>query len=46
MRRWHIDTTDMLGFVADTIHPHGFDDLIRDNYAGMRELLLRKKKDT
>ncbi|MCG8466415.1 MAG: TIR domain-containing protein, partial [Xanthomonadales bacterium] len=45
MRLWYTDTADMLGFISDTLHLHGFDDLTKDNYHGIRELLTRKLVD-
>jgi internalin A len=39
MRRWHNEVGDMLAYVNDTLHPHGFDAIVKDDYAALRQML-------
>ena len=35
MRRWHNEVGDMLAYINDILHPHGFDDIVKDDFAGL-----------
>jgi TIR domain/Leucine Rich repeats (2 copies) len=43
MRRWHNEVGDMLAYVNDTLHPHGFDAIVKDDFAGLRQMLERHR---
>ncbi len=32
---------NILGFIADTRHPHGFDAIVKDDFAAVRGMLSR-----
>jgi hypothetical protein len=39
IKRWHDAIGDILCFIADKLHPSGFDEIIKDDYAAVREML-------
>lgn len=39
IKQWHGVIGNILGFIADTLHPHGFDAIVKDDYAGVRQML-------
>jgi hypothetical protein len=41
MRRWHNEVGDMLAYVNDVLHPHGFDEIVKDDFAALRQMLSR-----
>jgi internalin A len=41
MRRWHNEVGDMLAYVNDKLVPHGFDEIVKDDFAGLRRMLRR-----
>jgi internalin A len=41
MRRWHNEVGDMLAYVNDVLHPHGFDEIVKDDFAALRQMLQR-----
>jgi internalin A len=41
MRRWHNEVGDMLAYVNNTLVPHGFDDIVKDDFAALRQMLQR-----
>ena len=43
MRRWHNEVGDMLAYVNDTLHPHGFDEIVKDDFAGLRQMLQQRR---
>ena len=43
MRRWHNEVGDMLAYVNDKLHPHGFDEILKDDFAGLRQMLQRHR---
>jgi hypothetical protein len=40
MQEWHNRIGDMLAYLNDVLSPHGFDDIVKDNFAGLRQMLL------
>ena len=32
----------MLAYVNDTLHPHGFDEIVKDDFAALRQMLQRR----
>ena len=43
MRRWHNEVGDMLTHVNDMLHPHGFEDIVKDDFAALRQMLQRRR---
>ena len=41
IKQWHGEIGDMLGFIADELHPHDFDAIVKDDFAAVREMLSR-----
>jgi hypothetical protein len=39
IKQWHAVIGDILGFISDELHPHGFDNIVKDDFAAVRELL-------
>jgi internalin A len=42
MQEWHNRIGDMLAYVNDTLHPHGFDEIVKDDFAALRQMLERR----
>lgn len=45
VKQWHGVIGDILGFISDKLHPHGFDNIVKDDFTAVREL-LEKNDDT
>jgi internalin A len=43
MKRWHNEVGDMLAYVNDTLVPHGFDEIVKDDFASLRQMLERHR---
>ena len=43
MRRWHNEVGDMLAYVNDVLVPHGFDEILKDDFAALRQMLSRRR---
>ena len=41
IKRWHAEIGDMLGFIADELHPHDFEAIVKDDFAAVRVMLNR-----
>lgn len=41
IKQWHGAIGNILGFIADTLHPQGFDAIVKDDFAAVREMLSR-----
>jgi internalin A len=46
MKRWHNEVGDMLTYVNDTLVPHGFDEILKDDFAALRQMLQRREDDS
>jgi internalin A len=44
MKKWHVDVGNMLTYVNDVLAPHGFDDIVRDEFAALRQMLSRRHR--
>jgi hypothetical protein len=33
----------MLAYVNDVLHPHGFDEIVKDDFAALRQMLQRHR---
>ena len=45
MQKWYLDIGDMLAFVNDVLTPHGFDEIVKDDFGGLRQMLARRLMD-
>jgi hypothetical protein len=43
MRRWHNEVGDMLAYVNDVLSPHGFDEIVKDDFAALRQMLTMRR---
>jgi hypothetical protein len=43
MQDWYNHVGDMLAYVNDTLHPHGFDEIVKDDFAALREMLQQRR---
>jgi internalin A len=43
MRRWHNEVGDMLAYVNDILSPHGFEAIVKDDFATLRQMLQRHR---
>jgi hypothetical protein len=39
MRRWQNEVSDMLAYIADKLSPHGFEEIVEDDFKGLRKML-------
>jgi hypothetical protein len=39
MQLWYPQVGDMLRYVNDVLHPHGFDDIVEGDFASLRQML-------
>jgi internalin A len=42
MQEWHNRIGDMLAYVNDKLHPHGFDEIVKDDFGELRQMLERR----
>jgi hypothetical protein len=42
IRRWHNEVGDILAYVNDKLVPHGFDEIVKDDFAALRQMLQRR----
>jgi internalin A len=43
MQQWYPQVSDMLRYMNDVLHPHGFDEIVKDNFAALRQMLERHR---
>ncbi|HTB37614.1 MAG TPA: hypothetical protein VK777_11020, partial [Reyranella sp.] len=43
MKRWHNEVGNMLTHVNDVLQPHGFDDIVKDDFGALRQMLQRHR---
>ncbi len=43
MRRWHNEIGDMLDYVNGSLSPRGFDEIVKDDFAALRQMLQRHR---
>jgi internalin A len=41
MQDWHNRVGDILAYVNDVLHPHGFEAIVKDDFAALRQMLQR-----
>jgi hypothetical protein len=39
MQEWHNRIGDMLAYVSDKLSPHGFDEIVKDDFASLRQMI-------
>jgi hypothetical protein len=42
MQEWHNRIGDMLAYLNDVLAPHGFDEIVKDDFAALRQVLQRR----
>ena len=43
MKRWHLDVGNMLSYINDVLVPHGFDEIVKDDFAALRQMLQPRR---
>jgi hypothetical protein len=43
MQEWHNRIGDMLAYVNDKLSPHGFDEIVKDDFASLRQMLQQRR---
>jgi internalin A len=43
MQEWHNRISDMLAYLNDVLAPHGFDDIVKDDFTALRQMLQRRR---
>jgi internalin A len=43
MKRWYVDVGNMLSHINDVLSPHGFDEIVKDDFANLRQMLSRRR---
>jgi hypothetical protein len=43
MQKWYLDVGDILAYVNDVLAPHGFDEIVKDDFAGLRRMLEQRR---
>ena len=43
MQEWHNRIGDMLAYVNDVLVPHGFDEIVKDDFASLRQMLQQRR---
>jgi hypothetical protein len=43
MKRWHVHVGNMLSYINDVLVPHGFDEIVKDDFADLRQMLQRRR---
>jgi hypothetical protein len=41
MKDWYNHVGDMLVYVGDLLHPHGFEAIVKDDFSALRQMLQR-----
>jgi hypothetical protein len=39
MQKWYLDIGDMLCYLNDVLTPRGFDEIVKNDFAGIRQML-------
>ena len=43
MKKWYVDVGDMLAYVNDVLVPYGFENIVKDDFAALRQMLQRHR---
>lgn len=44
MKRWHNEVGDMLAHIADKLSPRGFEEIVKNDFDGLRRMLSRHRE--
>jgi hypothetical protein len=44
MKRWHLDVGNMLSYINDVLVPHGFEEIVKDDFAALRQMLQQRRR--
>jgi hypothetical protein len=39
MQKWNLDMGEMLCYINDVLCPHSFDEIVRDDFSALRQML-------
>jgi hypothetical protein len=39
MQKWYLDVGEILAHVSDVLTPHGFDEILKDDFVSLRQML-------
>jgi hypothetical protein len=42
MQKWYLDVNDMLAYVNDVLAPRGFENIVKDDFVALRQMLSRR----
>jgi internalin A len=43
MQKWYLDVAAILLYISDVLTPHGFDQIVKDDFAALRQMLSARK---
>jgi internalin A len=43
MQKWHLDIGEVLAYVSDVLTPHGFHEIVKDEFSALRQMLQRRR---
>jgi internalin A len=43
MQKWHLDIGEILAYVNDILVPSGFDEIVKDDFASLRQMLQQRR---
>jgi hypothetical protein len=43
MQKWSQDVGEILAYITDVITPHGFDDIVKDDFASLHQMVSRHR---
>jgi hypothetical protein len=43
MQKWHLDIGEILAHVSDVLTPHGFEEIVKDDFAALRQMLQQRR---
>jgi internalin A len=43
IQKWHLDIGEILSHVNDVLTPHGFDEIVKDDFAVLRQMLQQRR---
>jgi internalin A len=43
MQKWNQDVGEILAYITDVLSPHGFDQIVKDDFSGLRQMLSRRR---
>ena len=43
MQKWYLDVGEILAHVSDVLTPYGFDEIVKDDFAALRQMLKQRR---